>query len=30
MVQFLALGLEIPEDHPDRNKYRSMAFRKGG
>lgn len=28
MVQFLALGLEIPEDHPDRNKYRSMAFRK--
>jgi Stage II sporulation protein E (SpoIIE) len=21
MVQFLALGLEIPEDHPDRNKY---------
>ncbi|MGH9502754.1 MAG: PP2C family protein-serine/threonine phosphatase [Terriglobales bacterium] len=28
MVQFLALGLEIPEDHPDRNKYRSMALRK--
>ena len=25
MVQFLALGLEIPEDHPDRNKYLSMA-----
>lgn len=28
MVQFLALGLEIPEDHPDRNKYYSMKFRK--
>src|SRR5262249_27459445 len=27
MVQFLALGLEIPEDHPDRNKYFSMHFR---
>ena len=27
MVQFLALGLEIPEDHPDRNKYLSMAHR---
>jgi serine phosphatase RsbU (regulator of sigma subunit) len=27
MVQFLALGLEIPEDHPDRNKYLSMATR---
>jgi serine phosphatase RsbU (regulator of sigma subunit) len=24
MVQFLALGLEIPVDHPDRNKYVSM------
>src|SRR5438552_5152923 len=24
MVQFLALGLEIPEDHPDRNRYFSM------
>ena len=24
MVQFLALGLEIPEDHPDRNKYISL------
>ena len=23
----LALGLEIPEDHPDRNKYQSMALR---
>ena len=27
MVQFLALGLEIPEDHPDRDKYFSMALR---
>ena len=27
MVQFLALGLEIPEDHPDRNKYFSMKLR---
>ena len=27
MVQFLALGLEIPEDDPDRNKYFSMHFR---
>ncbi|HKV78128.1 MAG TPA: PP2C family protein-serine/threonine phosphatase [Candidatus Sulfotelmatobacter sp.] len=27
MVQFLALGLEIPEDHPDRNKYLSMVRR---
>jgi len=27
MVQFLALGLEIPEDHPDRNRYFSMASR---
>jgi serine phosphatase RsbU (regulator of sigma subunit) len=27
MVQFLALGLEIPEDHPDRNKYFSMGMR---
>jgi hypothetical protein len=25
MVQFLALGLEIPEDNPDRNKYLSMC-----
>ena len=24
MVQFLPLGLEIPNDHPDRNKYFSM------
>ena len=28
MVQFLALGLEIPEDHPDRNKYFSMKLRR--
>ena len=27
MVQFLALGLHIPADHPDRNKYYSMNFR---
>jgi serine phosphatase RsbU (regulator of sigma subunit) len=27
MVQFLALGLEIPADHPDRNKYFSMNLR---
>lgn len=27
MVQFPALGLEIPEDHPDRNKYYSMKVR---
>jgi serine phosphatase RsbU (regulator of sigma subunit) len=27
MVQFLALGLEIPADHPDRKKYYSMNFR---
>lgn len=28
MVQFPALGLEIPEDHPDRNRYFSMKLRK--
>ncbi len=28
MVQFLALGLEIPEDHPDRSNYVSMKLRK--
>ena len=28
MVQFLALGLEIPEDHPDRNRYISVKLRK--
>ena len=27
MVQFLALGLQIPQDHPDRNRYFSMQFR---
>jgi|SRR5579862_7190536 len=27
MVQFLALGLEIPADLPDRNTYYSLTFR---
>lgn len=27
MVQFLALGLQLPGDHPDRKKYYSMNFR---
>src|SRR5437762_9962692 len=27
MAQFLALGLQIPEDHPDRNRYFSMQLR---
>jgi serine phosphatase RsbU (regulator of sigma subunit) len=27
MVQFLALGLQIPEDYPDRNRYASMQLR---
>ena len=27
MVQFLELGLEIPEDHPDRNRYFSLQSR---
>jgi len=27
MVQFLPLGLQIPEDHPDRNVYLSLDFR---
>jgi serine phosphatase RsbU (regulator of sigma subunit) len=27
IVQFLPLGMTIPEDHPDRNKYLSMAPR---
>ena len=27
MVQFLALGLQIPADHPDRNKYYSIKLR---
>jgi serine phosphatase RsbU (regulator of sigma subunit) len=27
MVQFLPLGLQIPEDSPDRNRYLSLEFR---
>ena len=27
MVQFLPLGLQIPKDHPDRNRYLSLEFR---
>jgi hypothetical protein len=27
MVQFLALGLQIPADHPDRKKYYSLNLR---
>src|SRR4029077_17255235 len=27
MVRFLPLGLQIPEDHPDRDKYLSIQFR---
>jgi serine phosphatase RsbU (regulator of sigma subunit) len=27
MVQFLALGLQVPADHPDRKKYYSLSFR---
>ena len=27
MVQFMELGLEIPEDHPDRNRYFSLQSR---
>jgi serine phosphatase RsbU (regulator of sigma subunit) len=27
MVRFLALGLQIPADHPDRKKYYSLSFR---
>ena len=27
MVQFLPLGLQIPEDHPDRNRYLSLDVR---
>jgi serine phosphatase RsbU (regulator of sigma subunit) len=30
MVQFLALGLQIPEDHPDRKRYSSMQPRNQG
>jgi serine phosphatase RsbU (regulator of sigma subunit) len=29
MVQFPSLGLEIPEDHPDRNRYVSLMLRRG-
>ena len=28
MVQFLPLGLQISEDHPDRNRYLSLDYRK--
>src|SRR5580692_5409273 len=28
MVTFLPLGLQIPEDHPDRNRYLSLDYRK--
>jgi serine phosphatase RsbU (regulator of sigma subunit) len=27
MVQFLPLGVQIPEDHPDRNRYLSLDTR---
>jgi len=27
MAQFFRLGLEVPEDHPDRKRYTSMSFR---
>jgi serine phosphatase RsbU (regulator of sigma subunit) len=27
MVQFLALGLQVPADHPDRHRYYSLNFR---
>jgi hypothetical protein len=27
MVQFLPLGLQIPKDYPDRNRYFSLEFR---
>jgi len=30
MVQFLALGLQLPADHPDRKKYYSLSFRQRG
>jgi serine phosphatase RsbU (regulator of sigma subunit) len=29
MVQFMALGLQIPADHPDRRRYYSLDFRQG-
>jgi serine phosphatase RsbU (regulator of sigma subunit) len=28
MVQFLPLGVQIPEDHPDRKRYLSLDYRK--
>ena len=28
MVRFLPLGVQIPEDHPDRNRYLSLDFRR--
>src|SRR5580700_4865813 len=28
MVQFLPLGVQIPEDHPDRDRYLSLDFRR--
>jgi serine phosphatase RsbU (regulator of sigma subunit) len=28
MAQFLALGLQLPADHPDRQRYFSLNFRK--
>jgi len=28
MIQFLPLGLQIPEDHPDRDRYLSLDYRK--
>jgi serine phosphatase RsbU (regulator of sigma subunit) len=28
MVQFLPLGLQVPEDHPDRKRYTSMRLRR--
>src|SRR5262249_31746347 len=30
MVQFLPLGLQIPEDHPDRDRYFSLESREKG
>jgi hypothetical protein len=30
IVQFLPLGMTIPEDHPDRNRYLSMTLREHG
>jgi hypothetical protein len=29
IVQFMALGLQIPADHPDRRRYYSLDFRQG-